>query len=175
MTEHRGRLLALAALPVLLAAGAATPDPSTALAGRYYRQFPNALVTGEKYTGEDIVEIVPVARNAAYVRVELSYYNGHSCSNWGVARAERDTLVYRQPRSEYDDTQCILTLRRAGKSLLIDDGGGTCSSSCGARGTLTAVKLPWASKRPIRYMARLKASPEYRSALNEWRTGKAQP
>jgi hypothetical protein len=39
------------------------------------------------------------------------------------------------------------------------------------RGTLSKVAVPYASKRPIRYLPRLKASQEYRWALDEWRTG----
>jgi hypothetical protein len=75
--------------PLLLATTASTLDPAHALAGRYYRQFPDALVGGEKYTGEDVVEIVPVAAGAAYVRLHLDYYNGHTCALSGIAKARR--------------------------------------------------------------------------------------
>lgn len=163
----RGYLVFL--LPLLLAAGPAVRDPARMLAGRYDREFPNGLVTGEKYTGRHIVEIVPVESGAAYIRIHLDYFNGHSCSIAGVARAEGDALVYRDPEPQYGGTKCVLRVSRAGKSLLIDDGEATCSSSCGARGTLSDVRLPWSSKRPIRYLARLKASSEYRGALAEWR------
>jgi len=168
------RALALAALvPLTLAASRATPDPAQALAGRYYHQFADALVTGDKYTGEDIVEIVPVAASAAYFRIHLDYYNGHTCDISGVARTERQALVYRDSEKQYDGTVCVLRMRHAGKSLVIDDGEQSCKSACGARGSLSAVTLPYSSKRPIRYLARLKASDQYRFAIAEWRMGKS--
>jgi len=97
------------------------------------------------------------------------------CAITGVARAEGDALVYRDPRPAFGkDGRCVLTIRRAGKSLSIDDGELTsCSPGyCGVRGTLSGVTLPYASKRAIRYLPRLKASAQYRAALAEWRTGK---
>ena len=158
--------------PLLLAAAKTSADPAQALSGRYYRQFPNAFVSGEKYTGEHIVEIVPVAHGAAYFRIHLDYYNGHSCTIYGIARVEEDALVYRDPSPDHEGGPCVLELKRSGNSLSIDDGQATCHSShCGMRGSFSNVSLPFSSKRPIGYMARLKASREYRWALDEWRTG----
>jgi hypothetical protein len=166
-------------LPFILLATAtaslAADKAPDSLAGRYYRQFPNSFVSGEKYTGEDIVEIVPVGPGAAYVRIHLDYYNGHSCGIYGIAKAEAGALVYREvrdPSAVADGRQCVLTVSHSGKSLSIDDAEGSCRGYCGARGTLTQVTLPYASKRPIRYMARLKASDEFKAAQIEWRTGK---
>ena len=172
----RGRVarlsLGVLGLSPLLLAAKSTPDPAQSLAGRYYRQFPNALVSGEKYVGEDIVEIVPVRTGAAYVRIHLDYYNGHSCTIFGVARAVGASLVYRDPSPTYDGRPCTLAVKRVGGSLSIDDGDWTCHTShCGMRGSLNDVSLPYSSKRPIRYLARLKASDQYRWALDEWRTG----
>ena len=145
------------------------------LAGRYAHHFTNAMQDGERYASDDVVEIVPIAPRAAYVRAHIEFTNGHYCAIYGVARAEGDALVYRDPRPAVrDHGRCVLTVRRAGKSLSIDDGAhASCwPGNCGVRGSLTGVKLPYASKRPIRYLPRLKASREYRSALAEWRTGK---
>lgn len=162
-------LLILAALVTL--APVPTSDSAQQLAGRYYNQFPDGLVTGEKYTGENIVEIVPVASGAAYVRLHLDYYNGHTCALAGVAHSVGDALVY-QSKDDWDDQTCVLKIRRTGKSLSIDDNGDTCKGYCGARGSLSGVQLPFASKRPIRYLARLKRSPQYAAAIAEWRKGK---
>jgi len=173
MDKLRLTLALVAAAMLLLAADRPGTDPAQSLAGRYFAQFPDGLITGEKYTGENIVEVVPVAQGAAYVRVHLDYYNGHTCGIYGVATARADALVYRDLKANYESaTGCVLTVRRSGKSLSIDDGGGTCSSYCGARGTFSDVKLPDKSKRPIRYLPRLKQSSEYREALAEWRSGK---
>ena len=165
------RALPLVCLSLVGATAPVSDDPVKSLAGRYYKQFADGLVTGEKYTGEDIVEIVPVGRDAAYVRIHLDYYNGHQCGIYGVARAEGDALVYRARKTPYEDQPCVLTVRKSGKSLSIDDGNSTCSGYCGARGTLSNVEVPWSSKRPIRYLARLKHSPRYRQALAAWDNG----
>jgi hypothetical protein len=178
-TRHRRiaalAIAALAVSPLLAAAAKSTSDPARDLAGRYYRQFPNGTVDGDKYTGEDVVEIVPVAPGSAYVRIHLDYYNGHSCGIFGVGRSQGGALVYRDPGTDSDGSHCVLSVRRAGASLKIDDSEGSCSRYCGMRGTLHDVSMPYASKRPIRYMARLKASDAYRRATAEWRTGQPQP
>ena len=168
----------LLSLPLLLAAGPASPDPAQRLVGRYAMDVQEGFMDSkETYTGLRIAEIVPVAPRAAYVRVALDYFNGHSCDISGVAKAEGDALVYRDPDTsmaypESSSKQCVLTVRRVGKSLRIDDGDESCHSYCGARGTLSNVSLPYASKRPIRYLDRLKRSAEYRAAITEWKTGR---
>ena len=156
--------------PLLLATTASTLDPAQALAGRYYRQFPDALVGGQKYTGENIIEIVPVATGAAYIRLHLDYYNGHICALSGVAEAKGAALVFDDGGQDGD--HCVLRIERSGPSLRLDDTAGRCSDYCGARGTLTNVRLPYSSKRPIRYLARLKGSTQYRHALADWHKDK---
>jgi len=167
---RRRALVVVAALCCCAATGASSPV--TTLAGRYSSHFQNGLVDGSTYWSDDVVEIVPVSADAAYVRAELQFYNGHSCSIAGVAKAQGDALVYRAPVTPDPDDHCVLTVRRKGTSLLIDDGDNSCKSYCGARGSLGDQTLPWRSKRPITYMARLKTSSTYRDALTEWRTGK---
>ena len=140
------------------------------LAGRYYRQFQDETVNGGKYVGQDIVEIVPVAPRAAYVRLHLDYYNGHICALSGVGQTRGGALVY-DDAARFGD-HCILTVRRSGRSLVLDDSAGRCSAYCGARGNLSDVRISYASKRSIRYLARLKSSRQYQDALAEWRKEK---
>ena len=148
------------------------------LAGRYSHHFQNNMMDGEKYGSDDVVEIVPVANNAAYVRVSLQFENAHTCDISGVATAERDQLVYHQPLppsflspapSSLDTTHpCILRLSRVGSKLQLDDSLGSChDQNCGMHGTLTGA-LPFNSKRPITYMPLLQASKEYSQAMAEW-------
>ena len=113
-----------------------------------------------------------MASHAAYIRVHLDYYNGHTCGIYGVASSRGDALIYPDPKPNHENAGCVLTMRHVGKSFTIDDGGGSCSSYCGARGTFSVVKLPYESKRPIRYLPRLKQWSEYRGCAREWRTGK---
>ncbi len=163
-----------AALAAIVCLGAAAPSSSKVdqLAGRYSRHFPNALMDGTRYWSDDVVEIVPVGARHAYMRIRLEYANGHQCGLSGVAVAEGPALVYREPPEESDDGSCRLRIQRDGASLRLDDGGGSCSTYCGARGTLSGVTLPWRSKRPISYLPRLKASREYVDALAAWRKTK---
>lgn len=161
-------ILLLAASGMAVAAGPSSPVSQ--LAGRYSHRFANGLVTGERYTSEDVVEIVPVDANHAYVRMELQFFNGHSCSLAGITRAEGKALVYHEPASAspIQDAQCVLTLKRDGAKLRWSDGEGSCRSHCGARGGMSDGDLPWTSRRPITYLKRLRGSTEYRDAIDAW-------
>lgn len=162
--------MVLAALTLSgVAASAAAPALVSSLAGRYSRHFHNGLVSGERYQSDDVVEIVPVDAGHAYLRLSLQFYNGHSCSLWGIARAERDELVYREPAAkQVGDRQCTISVQRRGDQLSWTDGNGSCSAYCGARGSLTDGGLPWASRRKIAYLARLRASSQFHDAMSEW-------
>ena len=155
-----------------VAASAAAPSLVSSLAGRYSHHFQNGLVSGERYQSDDVVEIVPVDAGHAYLRLSLQFYNGHSCSLAGIARAERDELVYREPVSkQIGDQQCTISVRRRGNQLFWTDGSGSCRAYCGARGSLTDGDLPWASRRRIAYLPRLRASSAFHDAMREWRSG----
>lgn len=160
----------LAAAVALLALGAASPAPldPAKLAGVYTVDFTNGLVTGETYRSENLLEIVPTAPGAAYVHTELEFYNGHSCALWGVAHVEGTELVYRSRQEPLTpgDAPCVLHVFTKGGKVMLDDQG-TCQAWCGARGTLSGIDFPLSKRRPIRYMASLKASREYAEALAE--------
>ena len=160
------------ALIALLSAGAAAPSPVNTLAGRYSHHFANGFVTGEKYESDDVLEIVPVDATHAYFRFDLQFYNGHSCALQGIAHAVGNTLAYREAPTGAGEKRCTLTIARKGARLGWDDGDDSCRAYCGARGSFNEGSLPWSSKRPITYMARLKGSSEYKSALDEWKKGK---
>jgi len=158
----------------LTAIAAAPASPVTALAGRYSKHFQNGMVDGSKYWSDDVVEIVPIDATHAYFRADLQFYNGHSCGVSGVAKAVSGKLVYTEKKADYDGAPlCRLTISTKGKALLLDDGDGSCQSYCGARGSLSGFDLiPLSSKRSISYMARLKGSSEYKSAIDAWKSGK---
>lgn len=169
MAGQAGQLTRVAAvLPALLLLGAAASRPVDALAGRYSERFRNALVTGEAYWSENIVEVVPVDARHAYVRLDLQFFNGHLCGLSGIAASEGDALVYREPKSGVSGGECTLTLRRHGAELGWDDGG-SCKAYCGARGSFHQDGISWKSRRPITYLKRLRASSQYRDALAEWK------
>jgi hypothetical protein len=152
------------ALPLLIAAADAPIDPAS-IAGQYIGHHPNGDISGASYTTDDVLEIVPVRRDAAYVRAKLYFYNGHQCDISGIAHAEGGRLVYR-PKAQ---PGCAFGIRPNGASIALEDGDGQCRAYyCGARGglddpTAFAVK----TRKAIRYLPRLKGSTEYQQAIAE--------
>ena len=173
-------LIAAAVLAVPLAPIAQGTDGGrlpTLMAGVYKTRFKNALVGGETYVSENILEIVPTHGRTAYFRVHLEFYNGHECAISGIAEARTDTLVYRGP-DDVDGQPCVLSLRRAHDGVHIYEGeNGACrNQTCGARGGYGftpdgAADFAAASRRPIRYLPRLLASDEYATAVKAYADG----
>jgi hypothetical protein len=121
-----------------------------------------------KWPVPEVLEIVPVDRTHAYIRVHTEFDEGHVCAIWGVARLERETLVYSTVRTGPKD-RCTLVVRRAGAKIVFEDPDGTCKwDFCGQRGDFVADAFAVSSRRPIRYMKRLLASPQYHEAMAEW-------
>lgn len=149
--------------------------------GVYKHRFTNALITPGKapqeqdqsYQSEDIVEVMRHDDQHIYLRAELNFYNGHTCSIYGIARFENKAFVYRAPALSTDNTQaCTLTLTSTPENLhisdrLLADGPATCRDYCGARGSLSDLKIAKTAKRPIRYQQRIIKSRQYQSAVAE--------
>ncbi|KIL98094.1 hypothetical protein CCC_01155 [Paramagnetospirillum magnetotacticum MS-1] len=136
------------------------------LAGVYKHKFQNGSVDGDKYVSEDIMEIVKLAPDRAYLRLALNFFNGHSCSFWGVVHVAGDSLVHRSNGRSGEG--CELSLRSRDGKLILDDKDGHCRAyGCGARGTFTGTSFPLTSRRDIRYLDRLKASSQFKEALDE--------
>ena len=158
-------LAVLGAAGAALASGASLP---AALAGVYKYGFKNGLVSGETYRSEDILEIVPTGPRAAYVRTHLEFYNGHLCALSGIAHVEGADLVYREPpEQKILDRSCVLHVTLKGAKVAMSDEGGSCQAYCGARGSLSNTTFAYSSRRTIRYLTRLKASGQFKDALEE--------
>jgi hypothetical protein len=173
MTLRTGLVALILALA--MPAIAAAPGLPAALAGVYKHRFANSDVQGDHYTSEDILEIVPVSADAAYVRLHLNFYNGHECDIGGVARQAGESLVYDGP-ADVDGKPCRLMLasRRDGIHIFEDENGACRNQSCGARGGYgyradNPPDFTPAQRRTIRYLPRLMASSEYQSALADYR------
>lgn len=161
----RGLLAVVAALLLALPMTARALDLDS-LAGVYKHRFQNAMADGEKYVSEDIMEIVKIAPDRAYLRLALAFSNGHSCNFWGIAHISGETLVHRSKGRSGDG--CELSLRVKDGELTLGDENGRCGNyGCGARGSFNAASFPLTSRRDIRYMDRLKASSEFKEALDE--------
>ena len=165
--------LMAAALLATSPAVAQTLDPAS-VEGAYRRSFPNELVSGEKYTSEDILEVVRLTPATAYIRTRLEFANGHQCGMHGVARVEGAALVYRRP-PEAGQPPCVLSLTFSGGQVTFGDAGDQCrATDCGARGAYTGSTLPVASRRRITYLDRLRASQEFREAQVEFQRSPAR-
>lgn len=155
---------------LVAAPDARSADATTVLAGRYSEHFINADIQGNRFGSDNIVEIVPIGGHAAYLRVELAFFNYHTCSILGIGKAVGRRIVYYDHSDTLpsDRPPCVLTVSRRGTDLLIEDDL-TCKAYCGERGGLTGITVPFASRRPIRYLARLKSTRDFTDALQAWR------
>jgi hypothetical protein len=141
-----------------------------AIAGVYRFRFKNSFVRPEDgtYQSEDVLEVVPVNERAAYVRVTLEFFNGHSGGIYGVAAVQGRTLVYDDGRAGPE--RCVVRFVWEDRDVITRadyDLTPGCSSYHGARGSLDGARFPRASRRQIRYLARLKASKEFREATEK--------
>jgi hypothetical protein len=164
------RVAALAALFGVTLAAATQASLVDRLAGRYNHHFTNGTVFGESYPSDDVLEIVRLDRRRAYFRARVNFFNGHSCAIRGVAHLEGNALVYRGTDAPFSaGSRCVMRFRPVGGGLDLDDGGGSCQQTCGARGTYmgNGPEFAMSSRRPIAYLARLRASREYRDAIAE--------
>jgi hypothetical protein len=169
--------LLLAALAPALALAAEAPVDIGKIEGVYRRSFPNGDISGAKFTSTDVLEILAVEKGRAYFRTELNFFNGHLCSLAGIAEVEKAALVYRDDSGGPDHT-CVLRLVPGGGHIRFEDVGGLCAKeSCGARGWYNQSSFKTAARRRIADPARLKASAEYKEAVeaDEARRQKAKP
>ncbi|MFL5140272.1 MAG: hypothetical protein ACJ8C9_16680 [Microvirga sp.] len=174
---RRLAFLLLAALAPALALAAEAPVDIGKLEGVYRRSFRNGDISGAKFTSTDVLEILAVEKGRAYFRTELNFFNGHLCSLSGIAEAEKAALVYREDTGGPDHA-CVLRLVPGGGRIRFEDVGGLCAKeSCGARGWYNQSSFKTAARRKIGDPARLKASAEYKEAVeaDEARRQKAKP
>lgn len=172
--------LILTAMTLNVAAAETPPaDTMADMAGVYKHRFMNGIITPGKtpmeadtpYESEDIVEIVPYGDRHMYVRAELQFYNGHSCSISGMAGYEHGKFVFHDPEPALDDgVPCTLTISQSTDAVsmtdrLTPDGVSTCRDYCGMRGSLSDISILKKSRRPIHYMKRLVNSRQYQKAI----------
>jgi hypothetical protein len=171
------RWLPATLLAFLAAVSAASPAPVVeSIAGVYKMSHGIAMHDGSlppdrRVPVEDVIEIVAQPHGEAYLRLRLTFDNGHICALHGIARTEGEALVYR-PRGDAQG-QCVLGVRKVGGRIVLHDKDGACRPDfCGMRGILEGASFALSGRHPIRYMGRLLASREYREALTERDEGK---
>jgi hypothetical protein len=144
------------------------------VAGVYKVQFQNGNIDGDKYQSEDILEVVPVDDDAAYVRMDLEFFNGHSGGIYGVATYGSNSLIYDNGKA--GDDRCIVEyIWSSGKVVTRADYDKTpgCFVYHGTRGSLSGAEFLVKKKQTIRYMQRLQNSPQFKHAMEEYRKKKA--
>ena len=147
------------------------------MAGVYKQRFTSGLITPGKapmeadqtYQAEDVIEIVPYDDTRMYFRARLQFYNGHVCSISGLARHQNGAFVFHAPDTAGMVDDCTLTIASSNDALTMTDrvspdGPATCSAHCGARGSFSNVSMKNTTRRPIRYLDRILASPQYKEA-----------
>lgn len=149
LTLRRAKLTSIACALVGANLMAATPPLLSKLAGQYTYRFKNGDVSGATYDTTDVVKIYPVSSRRALISFELNFFNGHSCTVYGVANVEGPRLVYRERSDTPDEPACELRVWRDRTKLRWEDGG-SCRSHCGARGGLSSGEIAFESRRPLR-------------------------
>ena len=145
-----------------------------ALEGVYKRRFKSGVVVpgqaDETVAAEDVIELARHDRTRLYFRAVLQFYNGHSCGIHGIASRESDAFVFRDRAGGGEEESCTFRISANKTELVLTDritpdGAATCQAFCGARGSLSEYRIPLKARRPIRYLARLKASRQYQEAV----------
>jgi hypothetical protein len=162
--------LLIALLPGI-AFGADTSVDIGKIEGVYRRSFQNGDSSGEKYISTDVLEIVRVEKGVAYFSVELHFFNGHMCELSGIAVREKGALVHRD--NERPDEPCEFHLVPKRGRITFEDIHGHCRRNCGARGSFFDATFRIA-RRNTTNLKRLRASPGYRAAVDEYRKSKKE-
>ncbi|QYF94889.1 hypothetical protein KY495_06820 [Massilia sp. PAMC28688] len=178
--ENRCHMPRLACLltGLLLPLAAPAQNLISSLEGVYKTRGQSGIVMGpgtedEIVQVEDVLEIVRYDDRRAYFRTRLNFYNGHKCALWGIAEQRGSELFYQQTADIYPGLPvCALKIKRVGGTVKLTDYwdenlSTSCSVHCGARGSFSNVSFTLASKRPIRYLKRMKGASEYKEAVAE--------
>ncbi len=140
------------------------------VAGVYKVQFQNGNVNGDKYQSEDVLEVVPIDDHAAYVRMDVEFFNGHSGRISGIATYGDNSLIY--DNGQKGEDRCVVEYVWSSDKVITKadyDKTPGCRSYHGARGSLDHVEFLVKRKQTIRYMQRLKDSPQFKGAMDEYR------
>jgi hypothetical protein len=174
-------VMVIFALPLSgTAAGRQTSKPASEsaaflmqVAGVYKTQFKNGDVNGDKYPSEDVLEVVPIDDHAAYVRMDLEFFNGHSGRIFGIATYGRNSLIY--DNGEQGDERCVVEYVWSSDKVMTRadyDKTPGCREYHGARGSLDRAEFLVKKKQTIRYMDRLKNSREFKEAMSKYRNAR---
>jgi hypothetical protein len=117
------------------------------LEGRFShpRRLPLLEGEGGHYEAVDLLEIRRAATRLAWMRLEVAFANGHSCSIEGEAIQVGKILQF-QDREKGPNGKCRLRMWRDGDVIRWSDRNATCIHYCGARGSLRSGSIPYSSR-----------------------------
>jgi hypothetical protein len=113
---------------------------------------------------------VPVDDHAAYVRMDLEFFNGHSGRIYGIATYGKNSLMY--DNGKKGDDRCVVEYVWSSDKVVTRadyDKTPGCRAYHGARGSLDRAEFFVKKKQTIRYMERLKNSREFKEAMKNYR------
>jgi hypothetical protein len=167
-----GRVMGAVAAVAIIASGAVAMAPVGMFSGHYYRLGPVKVKKRLVWPRvNDLADIAPIDAEHAFVRLDLKLDRA-DCHFAGIARVERDELVYRDLTQGGDATRaCTVVFTREGGALQWSDNGH-CRERCSS-GALTG-SLPLSHRGAAPGMASLSKSGDYRAAIDEWRSAGPQ-
>ena len=136
--------------------------------GVYKHRFENANIDGEKYTSENILELVPVTDDSLYFKIHLEFYNGHECNLSGTAQLRKNgNFIFYKKSPLNPDNYIRLQIKPTTEGIILRDDGTERNFQCGARGGYDETTFSKKGRRVIKYMNRIKLSSDYKNALEE--------
>lgn len=165
--------LLAALLPAVALGGDASVDIGK-IEGVYRDSHRSGDSSGAKYMVTDVLEIVRVEKGVAYFSVALNFFNGHTCDLSGIAESKKGALVHREHDEAWPDEPCEFHLVPKPGRITFEDINNHCRRHCGARGGFGGAEFRMA-QRKTGGLKRLRASSEYRSAVQEYRNSKKAP
>ncbi len=116
-----------------------------AMEGVYTHAFANETVQGDHFTSTNRLSIKPEPNGVIHFKVDLNFYNGHTCSAEGSAAYKQNgAFVYRS--NEIDET-CVLEIFAGRNGVEFQDPLGGCKYYCGQRGSLDGAAFPYSERK----------------------------
>ena len=137
------------------------------VAGVYKDHFQNGDVDGDKFNSENILEVVPVDKNAAYVRMHLEFYNGAMEDFYGIAAFDGySSLIYDNGEDGKDHCVVEFTWSKDFVTTTFDISKTPgCTYYTIPRGSIDGARFEMKRKKVIRYIQRIKNSKEFKKAM----------
>ena len=89
----------------------------------------------------DVLSIKKSSSLRAKIKIDLNFFNGHTCSYSGKGIWRGDSIFTVSDMDEEDGAPCNLTIKFLKNKAIIESNHEYCSTYCGARGSLDGASL----------------------------------